>query len=104
METITLPDFAGMHSPDAQSARAIDILQLPLDERVLAVGFNTLVYKPRAGDDKGALVINLATLQRMRLHKLRAEIVKNALDIRYHGPSDPSCEAPLQEYGGYFYV
>ena len=92
-----------MRGYDAQSARAIDILQLPLDERVLAVGFNTLVYKPKAGVDKGALVINLATLQRMRLHKLRAEIVKHVLDMRYHGPSDPSCEAPLQEYGTHFF-
>lgn len=94
-----LENFGTANSATAPPTRDFEALQLPLDERVLAVAFHNLVYKSNFEDDRGSLVINFATLQRMRLHKLQAEIVNHILDIRYHGLSDSCWEVPLREYG-----
>ena len=72
-----------------------EILQLPTEDRVRAVASGNLVYKRKAD---GALAINFATLQRIRLQILQSEIVKHALDMRYHGNSNSGWEESLKTY------
>ncbi|KAL8816850.1 MAG: hypothetical protein Q9191_008254 [Dirinaria sp. TL-2023a] len=71
------------------------ILRLPTKDRVGAVNSRNLVYNRRSD---GALAINFATMQRMRLQSLQSELVKQALDIRYHGLSNSDWEESLKKY------
>ena len=86
-------------SPIASSVREVDIFQLPLEKRALMVAFLNLVYRSKADLDRDSLVINFATLQRMRLYKLQSEVAGHALDMRYHNRPNPDWEKSLHEYG-----
>ena len=98
----TLDDLIGSNRRRIQSSSDFDVafeeaLQLPSKDRIMYVNKSNLVYKPR--DSGGILVMNFATLQRMRLQKLQSEVVKYALEMRYCDAAASGWEAPLQEYG-----
>ena len=74
------------------------MLQLPFKERLLKVSFNDLAYRG-SEERESPLVLNFATMYRMRLHKLRSEMVRQILEIRYHNAVGTGWEATLKEYG-----
>lgn len=103
--SLSLPeDLPSTGLPRIQTATNFDaaleqILQLPFDDRLLKVSMNDLAYKVSEGRDS-PLTLNFATLYRMRLHKLRSEMVKHVFEIRYHNKLATGWEAALKEYGG----
>lgn len=80
-----------------QDAKLNRILQLPFHDRISAVSNGDLVYKPKEGS--GALVVNFATLQRMRLQILQSQLIKDALAILYQDDLRTyNYELSLQQY------
>lgn len=101
--SISLPeDYFSTELRNFQTTTTFDapleqILQLPFEDRLLKVSMNDLAY--RVSEEKDSpLVLNFATLYRMRLHKLRSQMVKSVFETRYQGALATGWEANLKEY------
>lgn len=97
-DDLTSTELHSIQTATTFDSRLEHILQLPFEDRLIKVSINDLTYRvPEERDSP--LVLNFATLYRMRLHALRSQMVKQMFEIRYHNALAPGWEATLKEYG-----